>query len=120
MPVSTGSIERMSERRAFRVGPRTDLQILDHAEDMAVLVAIAGGRYIRSPDDRLTLRRLAREDLLLAGFAASARGDRRQSVNDVGQRRLELSRRLCADLAELRDCLFRGARVGPRRSDLDG
>jgi hypothetical protein len=69
----------MSERRAHRgPQPRTDRQILQHADDMALLGMVAAGRvtragthlnapYLVDSDPLWTdLKRLAREDLLFA------------------------------------------------------
>lgn len=75
----------MSEHRASRQQrpPRTDRQILDRAEDLYLLAAVERGQLTRasgSPgtpwmlDDHPVLedlRRLAREGLLLVGFAGT-------------------------------------------------
>lgn len=59
----------MGERRAGRgTKPRSDEQILSHTEDVALLQAIADGQVTVQPSIRMDLRRLAREELLLAGF----------------------------------------------------
>lgn len=58
----------MSERRAFRGIYRTDQQILAHDADVWLLGEIAAGRIRMDPSNRIELRRLARDDLILAGF----------------------------------------------------
>ncbi len=65
-------IEPVSERRAFRVGPRTDQQILQHPVDMFLLAEIQQRRVQTGPENRMDLRRLARDDLILAGFGRGA------------------------------------------------
>lgn len=63
----------MSERRWDRgPGPRSDAQVLAHENDMAILEAIAAGRYVRTPESRWDLRRFDRGGLLLAGSAVSS------------------------------------------------
>lgn len=59
----------MGQRRERRgLPPRTDRQVLAHVEDVYLLGEIAQGRVRVDPGVRMTLRRLAREDLCLAGF----------------------------------------------------
>ena len=58
----------MGDRRGNRGIHRTDEQILAHAEDIELLRAIAAGRLSTAPELRMSLRRLAREECILAGF----------------------------------------------------
>lgn len=58
----------MSERRASRGIKRTDQQILMHEDDVRLLGAVAAGRVQVGADNRMDLRRLAHDGLLLAGF----------------------------------------------------
>ena len=59
----------MSERRSSRgLPPRTDRQILGNVDDVELLGAIGRGQVVVEPANRMMLRRLAREDLCLAGF----------------------------------------------------
>ena len=61
----------MGERRASRgLPPRSDRRILDNADDVGLLEAIARGRVVVDATSRMQLRRLAREDLCLASFGA--------------------------------------------------
>ena len=63
----------MGERRAGRTNRhRTDSQILADDEDVYLLAEIAQGRLRVDAANRMTLRRLAREELCLAGFAFGA------------------------------------------------
>lgn len=62
----------MSDKRSHRVGPRTGQQILDHPEDVYLLQRIARGEVANSPALRMDLRRLARDELILVGFAAGS------------------------------------------------
>jgi hypothetical protein len=62
----------MGQRRSNRIQSRTDLQILAHDEDMAVLVQVARGTFTRTEGDRHQLARLNREDLVLSGYAVSS------------------------------------------------
>ena len=59
----------MSECRSNRgLPPRSDRQILDHVDDVELLRAIGRGEVVVEPANRMVLRRLAREELCLAGF----------------------------------------------------
>ena len=58
----------MGERRSARGIHRTDDQILNHTEDVDLLRAVAAGQVTTQPALRMDLRRLARDELLLAGF----------------------------------------------------
>lgn len=59
----------MGERRTNRgLPPRTDRQILENGDDVSMLEAIGRGLVAVEPENRMQLRRLAREDLCLAGF----------------------------------------------------
>ena len=60
----------MGDRRTARGIHRTDDQILDHSEDVDLLRAVAAGQVTTQAALRMDLRRLARDDLLLAGFGA--------------------------------------------------
>jgi len=62
----------MGERRANRFPPRTDRQILEHAEDVFLLSEIARGRVRVEAANRMTLRRLCREDLCVVGVGFGA------------------------------------------------
>jgi hypothetical protein len=62
----------MGERRSNRIQPRTDRAIVEHPEDAWMLVEVAAGRITMGPETRSSLRRLAREDVLLAGFGAGS------------------------------------------------
>lgn len=63
-------IEHMSERRTHRGVQRTDHQILSHTGDMQLIEAAARNELRTAPELRADLARLAREDVLLAGFGA--------------------------------------------------
>lgn len=58
----------MSERRPNRGLARTDAQILAHDAAVWLLGQVAAGRVSVSPATRMDLRRLASDDLVLAGF----------------------------------------------------
>ena len=58
----------MGDRRVARGIHRNDDQILNHVEDVDLLRAIAAGKVTVQPALRMDLRRLAREELILAGF----------------------------------------------------
>lgn len=59
----------MGERRANRgPRPRSDREILSQADDVYVLSEIGHGRLRVTGGNRMTVRRLAHEDLCLAGF----------------------------------------------------
>lgn len=59
----------MGERRQNRdLPPRSDRQILAHDQAVYLLSEIAQTRVRVTTDNRMTLRRLCREDLCLAGF----------------------------------------------------
>ncbi len=61
----------MGHRRTSRgLPPRTDYQIVSQAHDVAMLEAIGRGRVTVDPENHMQLKRLAREDLCLAGFAS--------------------------------------------------
>lgn len=62
----------MGQRRSNRIQSRTDLQILAHVEDMALLEAVFRGRFIREDGHRWQLERLGREDLVLCGYVTSS------------------------------------------------
>jgi hypothetical protein len=63
----------MSERRRHRGILRTDEQILAHPADMHLLEMIARGQLTAAiPELRMDLARLAREDLVLAGFGSGS------------------------------------------------
>ena len=61
-------IEHMSERRPHRGVHRTDNQILSHLGDMQLIQAAGRNQLRTAPELRADLARLAREDVLLAGF----------------------------------------------------
>lgn len=58
----------MSGQRAFRGIHRTDQQILAHEGDLWLLGEIAARRIRMDAGNRMDLRRLAQDDLILAGF----------------------------------------------------
>ena len=58
----------MGDRRGTRGIHRTDDQILNHTEDVDLLRAVAAGTVRTAPETRMDLRRLARDELVLAGF----------------------------------------------------
>ena len=58
----------MSERRAHRGVYRTDRQILAHPGDMQLIEAAGRNELCTAAELRADLARLAREDVLLAGF----------------------------------------------------
>lgn len=60
----------MSERRSSRGIYRTDQQILAHELDVWLLTEIAAGRVRNEAHNRMDLRRLASDDLILAAFGA--------------------------------------------------
>jgi hypothetical protein len=62
----------MGERRSNRGIHRTDQQILDHATDVWLLTEVAAGRVRTHPQNRMDLRRLASDGLILAGFGTGA------------------------------------------------
>jgi hypothetical protein len=66
------ALASMGDRRANR-GPRarSDREILSHGDDVYLLSEIAHGRLRVTAETRATLRRLAREDLCVAGFGLS-------------------------------------------------
>ena len=66
------NIERMGERRSNRGIHRTDQQILDHPTDVWLLTEIAAGRVRTDPRNRMDLRRLASDGLVLAGFGTGS------------------------------------------------
>jgi hypothetical protein len=51
-----------------RPRPRSDREILSREDDVYLLSAIAHGRLRVTAENRMDLRRLARDDLCLAGF----------------------------------------------------
>lgn len=62
----------MGDRRSNRGIHRTDQQILDHAADVWLLSQIAAGRVRTDPQNRMDLRRLASDGLILAGFGTGS------------------------------------------------
>jgi hypothetical protein len=78
----------MGERRTNRGVIRTDAQILDHDDDVQMLLAVAAGRVTVDATNRMHLRRLAREELLLAGFGTGTTA----TLLPRGQRVVEAAR----------------------------
>jgi hypothetical protein len=62
----------MGERRSSRAGPRTDQQILRHEPDLYLLRLVARGELRNSPQQRMDLRRLCNDGLILVGFGAGS------------------------------------------------